>query len=50
MRCSIPISYIHYGTEMDLYTVPFKPIKIFLPLRFVNVTLNILFNYATFTS
>jgi len=30
--------YIHYSTEMDLYTVPFKPIKIFSSLRLVNVT------------
>jgi hypothetical protein len=32
------ISYIHYGTEMDLYTVHFKPTKISPSLRFVNVT------------
>lgn len=32
------ISYIHYGTETDRYTAPFKPIKIFPSLRFVNVT------------
>jgi len=38
LRCSTPISYIHYGTEMDLYTAPFKSIMIFPSLRFVNVT------------